>query len=78
MKANIGVDADSALVYTVICTSGNVAEVTQANSLLHGEEVDGSGDAGYQGDTSYIFVMQVFVSKGALLMETESKTSSLA
>lgn len=78
MKANIGVDADSALVYTVICTSGNVAEVTQANSLLHGEEVDASGDAGYQGDTSYIFVMQVFVSKGALLMETESKTSSLA
>lgn len=49
MKANIGVDADSGLVHTVRDTSGNVADVVEANSLLHGQEKDASGDAGYQG-----------------------------
>ena len=49
MKAHIGVDADSGLVHTVIGTSGNVADVVEGNSLLHGQEADGFGDAGYQG-----------------------------
>lgn len=49
MKAHIGVDADSGLVHTVRGTSGNVADVTEANSLLHGQETDVFGDAGYQG-----------------------------
>ena len=49
MKAHIGVDADSGLVHTVIGTSDNVADVVKGNSLLHGEEKDGFGDAGYQG-----------------------------
>ena len=49
MKAHIGVDADSGLVHTVRGTSGNVGDVTEANSLLHGQETDAFGDAGYQG-----------------------------
>ena len=49
MKAHIGVDADSGLVHSVRGTSGNVADVTEGNSLLHGEEADVFGDAGYQG-----------------------------
>jgi transposase, IS5 family len=49
MKAHIGVDADSGLVHTVRGTSGNVADVTEGNSLLHGQETDVFGDAGYQG-----------------------------
>lgn len=49
MKAHIGVDADSGLVHTVRGTLGNVADVTQGNSLLHGKETDVFGDAGYQG-----------------------------
>jgi IS5 family transposase len=49
MKAHIGVDADSGLVHTVRGTSGHVGDVTEGNSLLHGEEVDAFGDAGYQG-----------------------------
>ena len=49
MKAHIGVDADSGLVHTVRGTSGNVADVAEGNQLLHGEEVDGFGGAGYQG-----------------------------
>ena len=49
MKAHIGVDADSGLVHTVSGTSGHVGDVTEGNSLLHGEEVDAFGDAGYQG-----------------------------
>lgn len=49
MKAHIGVDADSGLVHTVIGTAANVADVTQAAALLHGQESDAWGDAGYQG-----------------------------
>lgn len=49
MKAHVGVGAASGLVYTVIGTAGNVADVTQAHALLHGEETVALGDAGYQG-----------------------------
>ena len=49
MKAHIGVDADSGLVHTVRGTSGNVNDVLEANSLLHGHETDVFADAGYQG-----------------------------
>ena len=49
MKAHIGVDADSGLVHTVRGTAANVNDVVEANSLLHGEETDVFGDAGYQG-----------------------------
>ncbi len=49
MKAHIGVDADSGLVHTVRGTSGNVADVVEGNQLLHGEETDSFGDAGYRG-----------------------------
>ena len=49
MKAHIGVDAESGLVHTVRGTSGNVNDVVEANSLLHGQETDVFADAGYQG-----------------------------
>ena len=49
MKAHIGVDAASGLVHTVVGTAANVHDVTQAQALLHGEETDVFGDAGYQG-----------------------------
>lgn len=49
MKAHIGVDAESGLVHTVCGTAGNVADVVEGNSLLHGEETEVWGDAGYQG-----------------------------
>jgi IS5 family transposase len=49
MKAHIGADAESGLVHTVRGTSGNVHDVVEGNSLLHGSEVDAFGDAGYQG-----------------------------
>ena len=49
MKAHIGADAESGLVHTVRGTSGNVHDVIEGNSLLHGQETDAFGDAGYQG-----------------------------
>jgi transposase, IS5 family len=49
MKAHIGVDADSGLVHSVRGTAGNVNDVVEANSLLHGQEKDVFADAGYQG-----------------------------
>ena len=49
MKAHIGVDADSGLVHTVRGTAASVGDVVEANTLLHGEETEAWGDAGYQG-----------------------------
>ncbi len=49
MKAHIGVDAHSGLVHTVRGTAGNVNDVVEANTLLHGQETEAWGDAGYQG-----------------------------
>ena len=49
MKAHIGVDAESGLVHTVKATAANANDVTEANALLHGDETDAFGDAGYQG-----------------------------
>lgn len=49
MKAHIGVDAASGLVHTLVGTAANVADVSQTHALLHGEETDVLGDAGYLG-----------------------------
>ena len=51
MKAHIGVDAESGLVYSVIGTPANVNDVTQGLGLLHGQESVVFADAGYQGVT---------------------------
>jgi IS5 family transposase len=48
-KAHIGVDMESGLVHTVAVTAGNVSDVTQAHTLLHGDEKHVLGDAGYIG-----------------------------
>jgi IS5 family transposase len=49
MKAHIGVDIASGLVHTVVGTAANEADVTQTAKLLHGQEEDVFGDAGYTG-----------------------------
>lgn len=49
MKVHIGADAQSGLVHTLIGTAANVHDVTQAQALLHGDETDVFGDAGYLG-----------------------------
>ena len=49
MKAHIGADADSGLVHTVVATAANVADVSQTEQLLHGEEELVFADAGYIG-----------------------------
>ena len=49
MKAHIGVDAHTGLVHTLVGTAANVHDVTQAQDLLHGDETDVFGDAGYVG-----------------------------
>ena len=49
MKAHIGVDAKSGLVHRVTGTAANVADIAQTHALLHGEEKEVYGDAGYLG-----------------------------
>ncbi|HDR9504656.1 IS5 family transposase [Burkholderia pyrrocinia] len=49
MKAHVGMDADSGLVHTVVGTAADVNDVTQAHALVHGDEANVFGDAGYQG-----------------------------
>jgi IS5 family transposase len=41
--------ADSGLAHTVRGTAGSVNDVVQANTLLHGQETEAWGDAGWQG-----------------------------
>jgi len=48
-KAHIGVDDESGLVHSVVVTAANVADVTQVDKLLHGEENMVGADAGYTG-----------------------------
>jgi IS5 family transposase len=50
MKANIGVDAQSGLVHTVVGTAANVSDINVAGVLLHGQEPTAVGDAGYRGE----------------------------
>ena len=49
MKAHIGVDVASGLVHTLKGTAANEADITQTAALLHGQEEDVFGDAGYIG-----------------------------
>jgi IS5 family transposase len=49
MKAHIGVDVQSGLVHSVVGTAANVADVTQVDKLLHGDENMVGADAGYTG-----------------------------
>jgi IS5 family transposase len=49
MKAHIGVDMENGMVHTVVATAGNVSDVAQAHTLLHGDEKHVMGDAGYTG-----------------------------
>lgn len=49
MKAHIGVDAASGLVHSLTGTAANVADITESEHLLHGDETDAFADAGYTG-----------------------------
>ncbi len=49
MKAHIGVDVASGLVHTVVGTAANEADITQTAKLLHGQEENVFGEAGYTG-----------------------------
>jgi IS5 family transposase len=49
MKAHIGTDADSGLVHSLTGTAANVADITESEHLLHGDETDAFADAGYTG-----------------------------
>jgi IS5 family transposase len=50
MKAHIGVDADSGLTHSVVCTPANVADNAVMGELVHGGEHSLWGDAGYAGE----------------------------
>jgi len=49
MKMHTGVDAESGLIHSVVCTAANQADVVHAHELLHGQEVQVHGDSGYTG-----------------------------
>ncbi|WP_240348188.1 IS5 family transposase [Methylomonas sp. EFPC1] len=49
-KFHIGVDRETGLVHTLKVTSGNVSDIAEAVSLLHGEEQFVHGDAGIRPD----------------------------
>lgn len=62
MKAHIGVDADSGLMHTARGSSGNMADITQVNSLPHGQEqmvFASAGNRGIENAPRYLFKRKV-------------------
>ena len=49
MKMHSGVDTQSGLIHSVVCTAANEADVVHAHELLHGHETQVHGDSGYTG-----------------------------
>ena len=49
MKMHSGVDAESGLIHSVVCTAAHEADVVHAHELLHGQETQVHGDSGYTG-----------------------------
>jgi IS5 family transposase len=49
MKMHVGVDEALGLIHSVKTTAANTADIVVADKLLHGEENNVWGDAGYQG-----------------------------
>jgi IS5 family transposase len=49
MKMHSGVDAQSGLIHSVVCTAANEADVAHGHELLHGQESAVHGDSGYTG-----------------------------
>ena len=49
MKMHTGVDADSGLVHSVVCTAANESDIAHAHELLHGQECVVGADSGYTG-----------------------------
>ena len=49
MKMHTGVDADSGLVHSVVCTAANESDIAHAHELLHGREATVGADSGYTG-----------------------------
>ena len=49
MKMHTGVDAESGLIHSVVCTAANEADVAHGHELLHGQETAVHADSGYTG-----------------------------
>ena len=49
MKMHTGVDAESGLLHSVVCTAANEADAANAHELLHGQESQVLGDSGCTG-----------------------------
>jgi transposase, IS5 family len=49
MKMHTGVDAESGLIHSVVCTAANEADVVPGHELLHGQETRVHADSGYTG-----------------------------
>lgn len=48
-KAHIGIDRDSKFIHSISVTPANISDIEEAGKLVHGEEKEIYGDAGYRG-----------------------------
>lgn len=48
MKAHIGVDAEAGIVHSLLSTAANVDDMAELDEMLHDEESNAFGDAGYR------------------------------
>ncbi len=74
-----GVDVESGLVHTVTTTPANVADVTETDKLLHGQERSVWADAGYTGAEQRLprkrgRIWHIAAKRGRIKALPESKT----
>ena len=48
-KMHTGVDADSGLIHSLVCTAANESDVAHAHEVLHGQETTVGSDSNYTG-----------------------------
>lgn len=65
LKAHIGVDVASGVVYSLAVTAANVADVVCTPGLLHGQEQSVFGDAGYTGADNPVLAKRALLTVAA-------------
>jgi IS5 family transposase len=78
MKAHIGVDLHSGVVHSLTGTAANVADIAETHKLLHGQEKNALGDAGYTGVEKRAEIQARFPSVSWIVARKRGKIRKMA
>ena len=69
LKAHIGMDRDSGYVHSVATTTASIADIAAASKVLHGNEEEIHGDAGYVGIEKREEICELYHDESGVLEE---------